>query len=61
MTGHRGYGKHDPAGVEAKDIRNGTRAKAVADRRDGPRADPLVMPADRAHQRKQHRHAMTTR
>ena len=39
MTEHLGYEKHDPAGVGAANIRNGTRAKTVLTENTGPVRD----------------------
>jgi putative transposase len=36
MTDHLGYDKHDPAGIGAENIRNGTRAKTVVSGHSGP-------------------------
>jgi transposase-like protein len=36
MTEHLGYEKHDPAGVGAENIRNGTRSKTVISGDTGP-------------------------
>src|SRR5271167_1181235 len=46
MTEHLGYEKHDPAGVGAGNIRNGTRAKTVLTDTTGP--VELDVPRDRA-------------
>jgi len=46
MTGHLGYEKHDPAGVGAGNIRNGTRAKTVLTDNTGP--VQIEVPRDRA-------------
>jgi transposase-like protein len=46
MTEHLGYEKHDPAGVGAGNIRNGTRAKTVLTDTTGP--VELAVPRDRA-------------
>ncbi len=46
MTEHLGYEKHDPAGVGAGNIRNGTRAKTVLTDSTGP--VELDVPRDRA-------------
>jgi putative transposase len=36
MTDHLGYEKHDPVGIGAENIRNGTRAKTVISGHSGP-------------------------
>lgn len=36
MTDHLGYEKHDPAGIGAENIRNGTRSKTVISGHAGP-------------------------
>jgi len=36
MTEHLGYEKHDPAGIGADNIRNGTRSKTVLSAHTGP-------------------------
>ena len=46
MTEHLGYEKHEPAGVGAGNIRNGTRAKTVLTDTTGP--VELDVPRDRA-------------
>lgn len=46
MTDHLGYEKHDPAGVGAENIRNGTRAKTVISGNTGP--VEIDVPRDRA-------------
>ena len=46
MTEHLGYEKHDPAGVGADNIRNGTRAKTVLTDTTGP--VEIDVPRDRA-------------
>ncbi|WP_406078358.1 IS256 family transposase [Micromonospora sp. NBC_00858] len=46
MTEHLGYEKHDPAGVGAGNIRNGTRPKTVLTDASGP--VPIDVPRDRA-------------
>ncbi|HEX8769699.1 MAG TPA: IS256 family transposase [Acidimicrobiales bacterium] len=46
MTGHLGYEKHDPAGVGAGNIRNGTRSKTVLTDNAGP--VQIEVPRDRA-------------
>jgi putative transposase len=46
MTDHLGYEKHDPAGIGAENIRNGTRAKTVISGHSGPVA--IDVPRDRA-------------
>ena len=46
MTEHLGYEKHDPAGVGAGNIRNGSRAKTVLTDTTGP--VELDVPRDRA-------------
>jgi putative transposase len=46
MTEHLGYEKHDPAGIGADNIRNGTRAKTVLTDTTGPVA--IDVPRDRA-------------
>ena len=46
MTEHLGYEKHDPAGVGAGNIRNGTRAKTVLTDTTGP--VEVDVPRDRA-------------
>jgi putative transposase len=46
MTEHLGYEKHDPAGVGAANIRNGTRSKTVISGNSGP--VEIDVPRDRA-------------
>ena len=46
MTEHLGYEKHDPAGVGAENIRNGTRSKTVISGNSGP--VEIDVPRDRA-------------
>ena len=46
LTGHLGYEKHDPAGVGAGNIRNGTRSKTVLTDNAGP--VDIEVPRDRA-------------
>jgi len=46
MTEHLGYEKHDPAGIGAPNIRNGTRAKTVITENSGP--VEIDVPRDRA-------------
>ena len=46
MTEHLGYEKHDPAGIGADNIRNGTRSKTVLTDTTGPVA--IDVPRDRA-------------
>jgi putative transposase len=46
MTDHLGYEKHDPAGIGAGNIRNGTRAKTVVSGHSGP--VEIDVPRDRA-------------
>jgi putative transposase len=46
MTEHLGYEKHDPAGVGAENIRNGTRSKTVISGNTGP--VEIDVPRDRA-------------
>jgi putative transposase len=46
MTEHLGYEKHDPAGIGADNIRNGTRAKTVLSAHTGP--VEIDVPRDRA-------------
>jgi putative transposase len=46
MTEHLGYEKHDPAGIGADNIRNGTRAKTVLSAHTGP--VDIDVPRDRA-------------
>jgi putative transposase len=46
MTGHLGYEKHDPAGIGAENIRNGTRSKTVISGHAGP--VEIDVPRDRA-------------
>ena len=46
MTDHLGYEKHDPAGVGAANIRNGTRSKTVITDASGP--VEIDVPRDRA-------------
>jgi transposase-like protein len=46
MTDHLGYEKHDPAGVGAENIRNGTRSKTVISGNSGP--VDIDVPRDRA-------------
>ena len=46
MTDHLGYEKHDPAGIGAANIRNGTRAKTVITESSGP--VEIDVPRDRA-------------
>src|SRR5215472_9683825 len=46
MTDHLGYEKHDPAGVGAPNIRNGTRAKTVLTENTGH--VEIDVPRDRA-------------
>jgi putative transposase len=46
MTGHLGYDKHDPAGVGAGNIRNGTRSKTVLTEHTGH--VEIDVPRDRA-------------
>ncbi len=46
MTEHLGYDKHDPAGVGADNIRNGTRAKTVLTEHTGQ--VQIEVPQDRA-------------
>ncbi len=46
MTEHLGHGKHGPAGNEAGNVRNGTRAKTVLTEASGQ--VPLEVPRDRA-------------
>jgi transposase-like protein len=46
MTGHLGYEKHDPAGIGAENIRNGTRSKTVISGHTGP--VEIDVPRDRA-------------
>src|SRR5205814_4741527 len=46
MTEHLGYEKHDPAGIGAPNIRNGSRAKTVITENSGP--VEIEVPRDRA-------------
>src|SRR5829696_3437076 len=46
MTGHLGYEKHDPAGVGADNIGNGSRSKTVLTEHTGP--VEVEVPRDRA-------------
>src|ERR1700729_2096829 len=46
MTDHLGYEKHDPAGIGAENIRNGTRSKTVISGNTGP--VEIDVPRDRA-------------
>jgi hypothetical protein len=46
MTDHLGYEKHDPAGVGAENIRNGSRSKTVISGNSGP--VEIDVPRDRA-------------
>jgi putative transposase len=46
MTEHLGYEKHDPAGIGAENIRNGTRSKTVLPANTGP--VQIEVPRDRA-------------
>jgi putative transposase len=46
MTEHLGYAKHDPAGIGAENIRNGTRSKTVLAANTGP--VEIDVPRDRA-------------
>ncbi len=46
MTGHLGYEKHDPVGIGADNIRNGTRSKTVISGHAGP--VEIEVPRDRA-------------
>jgi transposase-like protein len=46
MTDHLGYEKHDPAGIGAENIRNGTRSKTVISGHTGP--VEIDVPRDRA-------------
>ena len=46
MTEHLGYEKHDPAGIGAPNIRNGSRAKTVITENSGP--GEVDVPRDRA-------------
>jgi putative transposase len=46
MTEHLGYEKHDPAGIGAENIRNGTRSKTVLPANTGP--VEIDVPRDRA-------------
>src|ERR1700742_3437144 len=46
MTDHLGYEKHDPAGIGAENIRNGTRSKTVLTETTGP--VEIDVPRDRA-------------
>jgi putative transposase len=46
MTDHLGYEKHDPAGMGAENIRNGTRSKTVISGNTGP--VEIDVPRDRA-------------
>jgi putative transposase len=46
MTDHLGYEKHDPAGIGAANIRNGTRSKTVITDASGP--VEIEVPRDRA-------------
>src|ERR1700733_6618571 len=46
MTEHLGYEKHNPAGIGAGNIRNGTRAKTVVSGHSGP--VEIDVPRDRA-------------
>jgi putative transposase len=46
MTEHLGYEKHDPAGIGAENIRNGTRSKTVLAANTGP--VEIDVPRDRA-------------
>jgi putative transposase len=46
MTDHLGYEKHDPAGIGAENVRNGTRSKTVLTDTTGPVV--IDVPRDRA-------------
>jgi transposase-like protein len=46
MTEHLGYAKHDPAGIGAENIRNGSRSKTVLPANTGP--VQIDVPRDRA-------------